>query len=282
MNKDEALMRFGYVMKLRNLSPHTIKMYTYYISEFLDSTGKSDVTKCDLSDAQSFIIQLTDERGYKPLSANVVISAVRYFFDAVLNRVFSRRQFPNLIYPGFDPFLFDKDQIIQLLSTNDIRMRLVILLGIDCGLRVSEVASLSVSDVDSKRMVIHIRDSKRHKSRNVKLSSACLSALRHYWLLYRPAYYLFPCKYQNTHVSPATVNYWFKKYVKTFDFYSDNIHFHSLRHSFATNMLDNGCDPLVLKKLMGHSSFTSTSRYIHLSSKAVEMSFSLSDIWNIQ
>lgn len=281
MNRDEALMQFERVIKLRNLSPNTIKMYLYYVSEFFEYTGKDDVTLCDLSDAQTFVIHMIEDRGYKPLSANVVIGAVRYFFESVLNIVFSRRQFPFLLYPQFNPFLFTRDQILALLETNDVRLRLVILLGIDCGMRVSEVAALRVCDIDSKNMLIHIHESKRRKSRSVKLSDACLTALRKYWLVYRPEQYLFPGKDGRPHVIPNTVRYWFNCHVRKFDFYTKEVHFHSLRHTFATNMLDNGCDIFLLQKLLGHASLASTARYVHLSTRAVEICFSLSEIWGI-
>lgn len=282
MTKDEAKMQFERVLKLRRLSPHTIKMYMYYISQFLDCAGKADAMDIDLSDAQSFIIELVEHRGYKPLSANVVICAVNYFCETVLNKIFSRRQFPFLKYPGFDPFLFTKDQIIRLLNTTDVRIRLVILLGIDCGMRVSEVAALRICDIDSDNMLIHIHQSKRGKSRNIKLSDACLNALRQYWLVYRPHYWMFPGKAADKHILPDSVRYWFNTYISKFDFYSSDIHFHCLRHTFATSMLNSGCDIFLLKELLGHSSLNSTARYVHLSTRSVTQASSLSDIWGIQ
>ena len=282
MRKDEALMQFERVLKLRRLSPNTIKMYMYYVSLFLNSTNKADVLDCDLNDAQSFVAELIDVHSYRPLSANVAICAVNYFFDSVLNIFFSRRQFPFLKYPEFNPFLFSKDQIVRLLDTGDVRLRLIILLGFDCGLWVSEVASLRVADIDSKKMLIRIPCSKRGKSRNVKLSDACLTALRKYWLLYRPDYWMFPGRNADVHVTADTVRYWFNKYVSKFDFYTSEIHFHCLRHTFATCMLDNGCDIFLLKDLLGHSSLISTARYVHLSTRAVQQASSLSDAWGIQ
>ncbi len=281
MTKDEAMMQFERVLKLRRLSPNTVKMYMYYISQFLDYTNKADVMDLDLCDAQSFIIELVRHRDYKPLSANVVICAVNYFCETVLNKVFSRRQFPFLKYPGFDPFLFTKEQIIRLLDTDDVRVRLIIFLGIDCGMRVSEVAALRVCDIDSKKMLVHIHQSKRGKSRNVKLSAACLDALRQYWKFYRPRYWMFPGRTDNSHVITSTVREWFNNYVSKFDFYTNEIHFHCLRHTFATSMLDNGCDIFLLKDLLGHSSLNSTARYVHLSTRSVSQAISLSDIWGI-
>ena len=161
-----------------------------------------------------------------------------------------------------DVFIFTIDQINQLLNTNDIRMYTFILLGFDCGLRVSEVVKLRISDIDSKNMLLHIRNSKRNKSRVVTLSNTCLHALRKYYLTYdRPDDYLFP-GIKRPHMHPSTLNNMFTQYLKQFDFYTKDIHYHSLRHTFATMTLETGENIFLLKKLLGHSSLSSTSRYI--------------------
>ena len=116
----------------------------------------------------------------------------------------------------------------------------------------------------------------------VKLSQACLDALRKYWLLYKPDDYFFPGKKENRHIATATVNDWFNQYIKKFSFYNKSIHYHSLRHTFATNMLENGCDIFLLKKLLGHDSLQSTARYIHMQVSDIESAFSLSDVWGLQ
>ena len=113
------------------------------------------------------------------------------------------------------------------------------------------MAHLRISDIDSKNNLITIHQSKRNKTRVVKLSQACLDVLRKYWLLYRPTDYFFPGKKENRHIATATVNDWFNQYIKKFSFYNKSIHYHSLRHTFATNMLENGCDIFLLKKLLG-------------------------------
>jgi len=281
MTKEEALQQLEYVLKLRNLSDHTITMYLFFSRRFIDFTQKAEMNDLALRDIQDYTMMMI-EHGDNPKSINVVICAIRYLYESVLNKVYTRRQFPNLRYTHQDPFVFSKEMIQDLLNTPDCRMRLIILLGVDCGFRAAEVAHLRISDIDSKNNLITIHQSKRNKTRVVKLSQACLDVLRKYWLLYRPTDYFFPGKKENSHIATATVNNWFNQYIKKFSFYNKSIHYHSLRHTFATNMLENGCDIFLLKKLLGHDSLQSTAKYIHMQVSDIETAFSLSDVWGLQ
>ena len=155
----------------------------------------------------------------------------------------------------------------MLLDTKDIRLRAFLLLGLDAGLRVGEVARLKVSDIDSKNMLLSIQNSKRGKSRKVPLSNTLLKALREYWIVYKPDKneYLFPAVQSNSktpYINQSYINILFKEYIKNFSFYVPTMRFHNLRDTYATLMLKNGCNIFTLKKLLGHSSFSSTSRYI--------------------
>lgn len=276
MTKDDALLLFRNNLEFRNLSPNTVRMYSWYVSVFLDRYPLINPGSLSLVEAQEHVLFLKNEIGYKPSSLNCVICALRYFFDVVLNISFSRRQFPNIIYDQRDFFIFSDDQIIDLISHADCRLRSWIFLGFDCGLRASEVCALRISDIDSKNMVIHIRNSKRHKSRTVKLSAACLGALRDYWRVYRSDDYLYPGR-KNPSVNVASVHRDFHILLSSLYMDSPEIHFHCLRHTFATRMLESGCDIFLLKKLMGHSNLASTAVYIHKIDKDVKESFSLSD-----
>lgn len=275
MHKDEALQQFTVMMDYRNLSPHTLKMYSFYVSKFLDFFEHKDILTLTVSDAQKYVSSLKDS--YSPQSRNLVVCAIRYFFDVVLEKPMSRRQFPNIRYTPTPYSVFDVDQIEQLISTDDVRLRLFILLGFDCGLRAGEVARLRIKDIDSKNMLLNISSSKRGKSRKVPLSNACLNALRKYWIVYRPEDYLFPGYGSTPHLSPSYINQMFHNHLKTFDFYRPEFCFHSLRHSFATHMLENDCDIFLLKKILGHSSFASTACYIQYKTTDLKNSFSLSD-----
>lgn len=282
MLKDDALIEFQSLMEFRNLSPVTVKMYSFYVEKFIDFSQKSDIHDISIQDARDYILSLKHD-GLEPQSLNVIMCGIRYFFETVLDSDVPRRKLPNIRYTQKDPLLFSKEQIACLLdSAVDLRVRTILLLGIDCGFRSKEIVNLKVSDIHSDNMTISIHNSKRNKSRTVKLSQLCLDTLRAYWKVYRPSDYFFVGRDGSSPANVNFVHYHFKAYLKQFSFYSDDFHFHSLRHTFATNMLENGCDIFLLKKLLGHSSFSSTARYIHMTTSDIQNCFSLSDKWGLR
>lgn len=265
MNKDEALNKFTFMMEYRNLSSNTISMYQCYLSQMFDFYQLEDVSILDVSMVQKYVVHM--KQTYAPSTLNLIISAIRYFFDVVLETPLSRRQFPNIKYDPVEITVFTDEQIHLLLDTKDVRLRAFLLLGLDAGLRVGEVARLKVSDIDSKNMLLSIRNSKRGKSRKVPLSNTLLKALRKYWIIYTPDKdgYLFPSVYsgsKNPYLNENYINRLFRKHIKQFSFYVPSMRYHNLRDTYATLMLKNGCNIFTLKKLLGHSSFSSTSRYI--------------------
>lgn len=283
MNKDEAIVNLNRTLTIRKLAGCTVIMYDMYVRHFLDYCNKDDVTTLKLEDAQEYCLMMLN-RGDAPSSINTCMCALRYFYETVLYKTYTRKQFPNLKYSESIPYLFSKEEIHELLNTTDTRIRLIILLGIDCGFRAGETARIRIGDVDVKRMIITIPNSKRGKTRYVKLSNSVLMALRSYFKVYGDPKrwskddYLFKSpRNLNKHIDVNTIRSWFKEYLKTKSFYSKKITYHNLRHSFATKMLEMGCDIFLLKKLLGHSSLASTTRYIHYTTKDVESTFSLSE-----
>ena len=285
MNKDEALNKFTFMMEYRNLSSNTIHMYQWYLSQMFDFYHLEDVSILNVSMAQNYVVHM--KQTYAPASLNAIVSAIRYFFDVVLETPLSRRQFPNILYDPVEINVFTNEQIHLLLDTKDVRLRVFLLLGLDAGLRVGEVARLKVSDIDSKNMLIYIRNSKRGKSRKVPLSNALLNALRKYWIVYRPDKngYLFPSFYpgsKNPHINQNYINALFRKHIKQFSFYVPPMRFHNLRDTYATLMIKNGCNIFTLKKLLGHSSFSSTSRYIKYDTSDLSQAPVLSSLMEIE
>ena len=277
MTKNEALESLTYMLEFRNDSPNTIKMYQFYLGKFFDQLPNDfDISSLTLQDALHYIASLKSSGKYSESTLNLIISDIRTFFDLVLNKPLSRRRFPNIKYTTEDPYIFTQDQINLLYSSADVRLRAAICLGFDCGLRISEVISLRIRDIDSKNMLIHIHDSKRHKSRTVKLSEFCLKTLRNYWKVYRPEVFLFPGRDGN-HLNVTVVHSSFRKLLKECNITDERARFHSLRATYATMMLQSGCDIFLLRKLLGHSSFSSTTRYIGMDKSDISASFSPTD-----
>lgn len=283
MDKNEALQKFQDKMNDRNLSSGTVVTYTNYIKQYIDFSRVKDVNELTLQIAQDYVHELRKNE-LAVQTINATISTIRYFSEIVLDQTYSLRQLPRLKQSQFDPYLFSTDQIQEMLdNTTDPRLRAFILLGFDCGLRVMDVAQLQIQDIDSEKMIIRIHNSKRRKCRIVKMSSLLLQTLRDYCKVHQPhhiennKHLFYSARNADGHLSKATISAYFHKYIKNFDWYDPQMHFHCLRHTFATNMLEQGCDIFTLKNLLGHSSISSTACYIHLTSTYAQNAFSLSD-----
>jgi site-specific recombinase XerD len=132
-----------------------------------------------------------------------------------------------------------------------------------CGLRLGEVVRLRVTDIDSARMVIHVRCAKGNKDRLVPLSAALLALLRDYWRHYRPQEWLFPGRHHGKHVNHGSVQRLFRRFVHACGI-TKKASMHTLRHSYATHLLEAGCDLATLQKVLGHNQLSTTLRYTHI------------------
>ena len=151
-------------------------------------------------------------------------------------------------------------------AANSLKQELILMLAYGAGLRVSEIVALQIKNIDSEQMCIQIEQGKGGKDRYVILSSCLLSTLRNYWHTYHPLNWLFPLDDGSGHITANAVSHIWRRLKKRADLtkYSG---IHSLRHAFATHMLENGVDLYTIKQLLGHRSIKTTSRYLHLTKK---------------
>lgn len=277
MTKEEALNKLTLMLEYRNDSPNTIKMYHFYLQKFFDTLPNDrDISSLTLDDAITYVITIKRSGNLSSSTLNLVISDIRTFYDLVLDKPLSKSKFPRLKYTLDEPYIFTEHEINLLFQAADIRMKAMIALGFDCGLRVSEVAKLKLEDIDSTKMLVHITDTKRNKNRYVKLSPFCLNVLRKYWTVYKPSYYLFEGQKDN-HLAKQLISAYFHLLLIKVNITNPRARFHSLRATYATMMLSKGCDIFLLKRLLGHSSLASTARYIGLDNSNVCSAFSPTD-----
>jgi integrase len=278
MTKDEALNSFHQWLTFRNYAKGTVTDYLYNFRLFSQSLP-ADFDYSELTDqhAVDFVFKLRSESKWSPASINLMCSSLRCFYDVILNRPISIRRLPNVKYTLDDPRIFTDSEVLLLLKNADVRLRAMIYLGYDCGLRTSEIARLRVKDIDSRQMLLHIVHSKRGKSRYVKLSEQCLQALRTYWKVYRPEGWLFPGHIDGHIKESYPSNLFHNLLVKLNIRPEDELSFHCLRHTYGTTMRNDDCDIFTLKKLLGHSCLSSTNRYIRTSTSDIQKSASPSD-----
>lgn len=242
-----------------NYSIHTKNIYIHYISEFIKTLGKQ-IIHLNTSDFQSYI----DNYKFTSISQqNQVISAIKFLYKFVLDKKYDKVKFNRPRNEKKLPQIIDSDELLLSISKiQNIKHKSIISLAYSVGLRVSEVINLKIEDIDSKRMIIYIKNAKGRKDRLVPLSENILKILRQYYIQYKPKEYLF--NGQNTlKYSTTSCNMLVKKYI------NKKYHFHLLRHSCFTHLIENNTDCRIVQKLAGHSNIKTTEGYLHVSTKVL-------------
>jgi len=239
-----------------NYSNNTIKIYLHYINEFLQEIGKN-IQRINSSDFQNYI----NNYDFKSTSQqNQIISSIKFLYTKILNKKYNKVNFDRPITEKKLPLVIDNTIVLNKLNNiKNLKHKSILLLSYSVGLRISEIINLKISDIDSNRMIIHIKQSKGKKDRIVPLSINVLKILRLYYISYKPNEYLFNGQ-NSLKYSTSSCNTIVKKYL------GDQYHFHTLRHSCFTNLLENGTDIKTLKELAGHNDIKTTEKYLHLKS----------------
>ena len=172
------------------------------------------------------------------------------------------------------PIVLSLDEVRRLFAAiSSFKHRMILMTAYSAGLRISETLNLKITDLDSQRMVIRICQGKRKKDRYTVLSPVLLSMLRHYWWAARPTSYLFPGRSLDRPMSVSTVQRACKQAQEKAGI-EKTVTPHTLRHSFATHLLESGADLRVLQALLGHSSIRTTALYTHVSNKLISNTIS--------
>jgi len=240
-----------------NYSSKTIKLYVSYIDQFLKRNIKAPTT-LNSKDFQNYL----DEYDFTSVSQqNQIINAIRFLYKFGLEKKYDKVNFKRPRTEKKLPKVIDGGYIItQLSKIENIKHKAILTLTYSVGLRVSEIVNLKIEDIDSKRMLIHIKNAKGRKDRIVPLSPSVLDILRKYFKKYKPKEYLFNGQVNNKY-SIGSCQKIYKKYIDS----SSSIH--CLRHSSFTNLLENGTDLRIIQKIAGHSSSKTTEIYTHVSNK---------------
>ena len=253
----QVLNVFEKRLRLKNYSERTIKTYLFYSKQFLINTNVKDAYQLTTKELISYL----ESYNYTSISQqNQVINALKLFYKCILNRAdihLSKIERPRK--EKHLPQVIDCDLIISKINAiTNLKHKAILQLTFSVGLRVSEVVSMKIKDIDSTRMLISVIDAKGHKDRIVPLSPVVLETLRSYYKEYRPKEYLFNGQFDLKY-SARSCQEIFKKYI------DNKSHFHVLRHSSATTLLENGTDLRIIQKILGHSSSKTTEIYTHVS-----------------
>ncbi|MBC2721741.1 MAG: tyrosine-type recombinase/integrase [Desulfosporosinus sp.] len=264
MTKEEVLAKLKFDVELRGFSKHTQAEYYTKVKLFQEHFGKP-ATELGVEDVRQFLHYLTTVKKLAPETVNTYNSGLRFLYGVTLNVNLNPRQIPRHRKPRKLPDILTQEEIQALFNVCDnLRDQCILMTLYGAGLRLSEVASLKVSDIHSAKMQLFIRNAKGSKDRYALLSQANLDILRTYWKAYRPKEWLFYSRnHSGTHITPKAVQNLFHKYVKKANI-SKNVSVHTMRHSFATHLLESGTSIYHIKQLLGHSNINTTCVYLHL------------------
>jgi len=260
-------------LQRRNYSPNTVRTYIHAIEDFARYFGRSPY-RLGPEDIRQYQVHLFRER---KLSAGTVegrTAALRFFFVKTLKRPYIHDQIPFPKRQRPLPTVLSQDEVARLIdSAQSLMHRAMLITLYGTGVRRAELCQLKVADVDSKRMVIRVRNGKGGRDRDVLLSDKLLETLREYWRWMKPKTYLFPGTVKNwradvpittkvvwTAVNEARKRAGIEKRITP----------HTLRHSFATHMLEAGADLRTIQVLLGHAELADTAVYLHLSRRHLQ------------
>lgn len=255
-------------MLLRNLAPGTAYRYRYHVESFFAWLGHNRPRRVERQDVVDFLLMLLEEQELSSSSRANVLAALKFFFNQVVHRPEVVANIPWPKRERFLPYIPSTDELSALFAAvNSLHLRVMLELALACGLRVSELCALKVTDIESARGLLHIHQGKGRKDRLVPLGTAMLERLReHYRQLRRKTGYVFASVRTGEHVAPKTVQAVITQAAQAIGL-EQRITPHTLRHCFATFHLEMGTDLATLQRLMGHKSLKTTLLYTHLSVK---------------
>lgn len=264
MTKEEVLAKLKFDVELRGLSKNTQDEYYSRVKNYQNYFDKP-ATELGVEDIRQFLHYLTTEKKLVSASVNTYNSALRFLYGVTLNITLNIKQIPRHRKQRKFPDILTQEEIQILFNACDnLRDKCILMTIYGAGLRISEVASLKVSDIHSNKMQLFIRNAKGSKDRYALLSQANLEMLRAYWKAYRPKEWLFYSRnHTGTHITTKAVQNIFHKYINKAKI-TKNVTAHSLRHSFATHLLESGTSIFHIKQLLGHSDISTTCFYLHL------------------
>jgi site-specific recombinase XerD len=210
---------------------------------------------------------LLQERKLAWSSCNIVLNALKFLYRVTLKRAQSDFRLPTPRQPQKLPQILSREEVAALIeNTLNLKHCAILMTAYGAGLRLNEICHLKVTDIDSDRMTIRVEQGKGAKDRYTLLSPRLLAELRRYWIAYRPKEWLFTRKDRTRPISDGTVHRIYHA-AKARARISKEGGIHSLRHAFATHLLEAGVDIHTIQRLMGHGHISSTLRYFHLARK---------------
>jgi site-specific recombinase XerD len=255
-------------MQLRNFAPATQRNYIAHVASFARFYGKSPEL-LDREAVREYLLHLLNERKLSPEGVNQQVAALKFLYLTTLEMPWSDVDFPRAKRVRHLPVVLSYEEVVLFFDhVPSLKYRAALMICYGAGLRVSEAAAVKVGDIDSKRNLLRVEQGKGRKDRYAMLSPRLLEVLRVYWRAARPGTYLFPSPRPGRHLNAAALQVacreaWLRSGLHK------KVTVHTLRHSFATHLLENGTDLRIIQVLLGHSQIDTTARYTAVSPQFV-------------
>ena len=251
-------------MRVRNLAPNTQRLYIDRVAKFAQYFGKSPEL-LGPEHVRTYQVYLIHQKGASSSMLQQTVCALRFLYRNTLGKEWALPHIPAPKREKKLPVVLSQEEVSRFFDNlPNLKHRALVMTAYATGMRVSEVVSLRVADIDSTRMMIRIEQGKGRKDRYVMLSPHLLELLRAYWQVARPAHWLFPGQRPGTHLTTKRIHQVCVKASAAAGL-TKRATVRALRHSFATHLLEAGTNIRVIQILLGHRSLRTTARYTHVS-----------------
>ena len=255
-------------LKLMAYSPNTIRTYGSELISFLKMFSNHDVESITTDQIRRYLVYCGEELKLSEFTINSRMNAIKFLYEKVLKQPRVIYDIPRPKRPEKLPKVLSIHEVRQIIHlTENPKHKMIMKTMYGMGLRVSEVVNLRIGDLDSERMQVHIKGAKGKKDRITILPESLLESLRDYYIEYKPKDYLFENRF-GQQMSTRTVQIIFKNALLKSNS-RKKVGVHSLRHSFATHLLENGTDLALIQQLLGHNNIKTTLTYTHVSKKSL-------------
>ena len=267
-------------MKVRGFADGTQETYMYAVKGFAEHLDRSPEQASEL-EAQQYLLYMQEEKQLAWSTCNVTATALRFLYAVTLNRPAMALAIPRRKSEKRLPEILSRQELERLFAASlNPQHRAILMTAYAAGLRVSELSSLKVRDIDSERMMIRVDQGKGNKDRYTILSPRLLLELRRHWLISRSPEFLFPANGKTTPIRRRSIQDIYSAAKKKAGIKKGR-GIHSLRHAFATHLLETGVDLPTIQALLGHSSIRSTSIYLRVTRKKLSRTQSPLDLLHL-
>ena len=265
----QAFQKYSDLLFLKAYSPQTVHLYTTEFHFLLRLLNETPVAALEKKHIQAYLLWLLQKKGYTESAIHSVVNALKFYFEKVEGRAREFYDLPRPKKPQKLPSVLAEEEVVDLIKkTANLKHRALLMTAYSAGLRVSEVVSLQVQDIDSKRMMLHVHAAKGKKDHMIPLSARLLQTLREYYRAYRPKVFFFEGEDGSAYSARSAQEVLKQAKIRAGIHKKGSIHL--LRHSYATHLLEGGTGVRYIQAFLGHYSLGTTMRYTHVSRLKIE------------